>query len=212
MKNDFGPQVLDFYDPDSENKREKTTSLSLNKRKKRPEKQAKRNSAHVLISNAGKKRSAQIKIPPLKIMKTNRLGETDLHRFAVKVLLSNQQNDLTSLKQFLDQKVDPNVQDNAGWTPLHEAITRGHVEAVKLLINYGADVNIAGYEGRTPLDDALTVKNEEIINLLKSRGALERTDEKLNLQRPKPVFNNIKNPKIILSGFGEQVKVHWRVI
>ena len=40
-----------------------------------------------------------------------------------------------------------NVQDNAGWTPLHEACNKGHKDIVKALLQHGADPNIPATDG-----------------------------------------------------------------
>ena len=32
--------------------------------------------------------------------------------------------------------IDVNSKDNAGWTPLHEACNKGHIECVKELLSY----------------------------------------------------------------------------
>ena len=54
-------------------------------------------------------------------MRLNPKGESTLHRAAIK-------NDVEQLKRILLTGVSPNVRDHAGWTPLHEAALRGHVE------------------------------------------------------------------------------------
>ena len=41
-----------------------------------------------------------------------------------------------------------------GWTPLHEACSRGHYKIAKVLLKVGADVNAKGLEDDTPLHDA----------------------------------------------------------
>ena len=41
--------------------------------------------------------------------------------------------------------VDVNLSDYAGWTPLHEACHRGHMECVRLLLNYRPMKNITSY-------------------------------------------------------------------
>ena len=43
----------------------------------------------------------------------------------------------------------------SGWTPLHEACNRGHIDVAKLLLKAGANVNAQGHENDTPLHDAV---------------------------------------------------------
>ncbi|HHF0518541.1 TPA: ankyrin repeat domain-containing protein [Vibrio alginolyticus] len=46
---------------------------------------------------------------------------------------------------------------NNGYTPLHDAVWHGHLEAAKVLVETGARLDIKGYDGNTPL--ALAEKN-----------------------------------------------------
>ncbi|KAK5890559.1 hypothetical protein CesoFtcFv8_014072 [Champsocephalus esox] len=80
--------------------------------------------------------SASVGRPPLGIpavMKRNHKGESPLHLAAIK-------GDVEAVKEFLEQGADPNLKDNAGWTPLHEACNLGHLPVVEVLVSGGGPV------------------------------------------------------------------------
>ncbi|AWM14758.1 ankyrin repeat domain-containing protein [Flavobacterium sediminis] len=61
--------------------------------------------------------------------------------------------------------------------PLCAAISKGDLEAVKIMIEYGADVNETTTRGMTPLMYAAMYNNTGIMNLLIEKGAdLEKED------------------------------------
>lgn len=76
-------------------------------------------------------------------------------------------------KKFLDDDYDVNAQDNAGNSALHEAALNGHLDIVKLLIEYGADVNIKSSEScsDTPLIDASANGHLNVVKYLLDHGA-----------------------------------------
>ena len=67
-------------------------------------------------------------------------------------------------------KMDPNLQDKLGWTPLLHACDQGHIETCKTLVEHGADVNLASVFGFTPTHCAINRENDELKNYLISVG------------------------------------------
>ncbi len=64
---------------------------------------------------------------PVKSGKCVFLGETRLHVACIK-------NQPSVVKQLLCEGCNPNLYDNAGWTPLHEASNHGNEECVAELL------------------------------------------------------------------------------
>ncbi|XP_052106398.1 SMC5-SMC6 complex localization factor protein 1-like [Mytilus californianus] len=112
------------------------------------------------------------------INKKNFKGEAPLHAACIK-------NDVLKLKQLLKVPgVDVNIQDNAGWTPMHEACNHGRVQCVEELLHFvpaktvdhyfstggprckKADLLIGNDEGITPLHDAVLNNRKDICQLL----------------------------------------------
>lgn len=58
---------------------------------------------------------------------------------------------------------------NNGYTPLHDAIWHGHVEAAKVLIDAGARTDLIGYDGKTPLMLAKEYRYQNIVDLLETK-------------------------------------------
>ncbi|KAJ1446313.1 ankyrin repeat-containing domain protein [Pelagophyceae sp. CCMP2097] len=69
-------------------------------------------------------------------------------------------------------KVDLNVRDKAGWTPLHCASAGGHANMVDRLISAGAEFKTsATAEGRTALHWACAKGRLDVVKLLLQKGA-----------------------------------------
>lgn len=68
-------------------------------------------------------------------------------------------------------KVDVDLADFNGHTPLHYATESSDEAAVRLLLNCGADTNVPSAKGATPLYLAVTSGNEEIVRCLIEYGA-----------------------------------------
>lgn len=113
------------------------------------------------------KRKSQIPKTPSSTpaRKKNQKGETPLHRVC-------KTGNTEKLGELLEEEdVDVNVQDNFGWTPLHEACIHKHHECVKLLLEHGAEVNVQANNNDTPLHDACAKDSADIVKLLLDFGA-----------------------------------------
>lgn len=93
------------------------------------------------------------------------IGETHLHRSA--------RLGYADITAYCLEKMDcpPSPKDNAGYTPLHEACSRGHLDIARLLLMYGANVSESALGGIRPLHEAVENGFVEIVRLLLSYGA-----------------------------------------
>ena len=78
---------------------------------------------------------------------------------------------LIKVQTALKKGANPNAKDDDGWTPLHYASFKGHVEIVKLLLERGANPNAKDNIGRTPLHWAAFKGHFKIVELLLVGGA-----------------------------------------
>ncbi|KAJ8944474.1 hypothetical protein NQ318_008744 [Aromia moschata] len=93
------------------------------------------------------------------------IGETHLHRAA--------RLGYTDITAYCLEKMNchPSPKDNAGYTPLHEACSKGHLDIAKLLLLYGANASESAQGGIRPLHEAVENGFVEIARLLLSYGA-----------------------------------------
>ncbi|XP_011879954.1 PREDICTED: BRCA1-associated RING domain protein 1-like isoform X2 [Vollenhovia emeryi] len=103
-------------------------------------------------------------IPMRNINKPNHKGETALHIACLK-------NNAERVKQLLLAGANPNTKDNAGWTPLQEAISFGYIKICELLLTCGASPDISGRKNRRPLHEAVKLNRIEEAKLLLRHNA-----------------------------------------
>jgi len=73
---------------------------------------------------------------------------------------------LDLMRRLLAAGASPNVRQQRGFTPLHEAAQRGHAEMVSLLRDHGADLGAQTDEGQTALDLARAQGHDAVVRLL----------------------------------------------
>ena len=73
---------------------------------------------------------------------------------------------LRMARRLLDEGADPNAVQSGGWTPLHEAARRGHMELAALLLRSGAKAEARNDDGQTPLDLARAEAQAEMARFL----------------------------------------------
>ncbi|KAH3846671.1 protein phosphatase 1 regulatory subunit 27-like isoform X1 [Dreissena polymorpha] len=91
------------------------------------------------------------------------------------VFLDNiKENDVKALSHMLRRaslQVDISGINDAGLTPLHQAVLDGNEAAVRLLVNHGADVNKQDKDSWTPLHAACAEGHADIVQFLLENGA-----------------------------------------
>ena len=80
-------------------------------------------------------------------------------------------NDEQGIKALLEKKVNPNVGNERGETPLHWAVLYGKAELVRELLDAGADVNNSDYDTFTALFMASEMGSLAIVKMLITANA-----------------------------------------
>jgi ankyrin repeat protein len=93
---------------------------------------------------------------------SNNHGETPL-------MIASIQDDLPTVKALVLQ--NKARIDHIGWTPLHYACTKGHLEVAQFLVSNGAIVDSRSLNGTTPLMMAVQSGNENLVKFLLDQGA-----------------------------------------
>ncbi|XVE49090.1 hypothetical protein DITRI_Ditri01bG0054200 [Diplodiscus trichospermus] len=70
------------------------------------------------------------------------------------------------LDELLKAKLDPDIGDSEGRTPLHIAASKGHEESVLVLLKHACNVHLRDMNGNTALWDAISSKHHSIFRIL----------------------------------------------
>lgn len=85
--------------------------------------------------------------------------------------------------------MDPNLRDLDGATPLHFAASRGHLSAVRWLLNHGAKLSLDKY-GKSPINDAAENQQVEVLNVLVQHSSDCLADDKKHIRSSKKYSEN----------------------
>ena len=127
--------------------------------------------------------------------KKNTKGETKLH-------VACNKGSVESVKELLGLGANPNTQDYAGWTPLHDVVSHGRLDLAELLLSAEANPSVPSHDERTTaLHDAVSSGEGELVRLLVSRGADRDAKDKFG-QTPRSLAAQSEVPGIreILEG------------
>ncbi|MCO5575501.1 hypothetical protein L7F22_029302 [Adiantum nelumboides] len=101
-------------------------------------------------------------------------------------------NNLKMVKECLQDGAYANVCDQYGWTALHRAAFKGHVEIVRLLLKRKFDMNMKDEEGYTPLQFAREAGHDEVVETLLRHGATDIKCSRTSLTLKFPMLHSNK--------------------
>ncbi|XVF45239.1 hypothetical protein PTKIN_Ptkin02bG0189200 [Pterospermum kingtungense] len=76
------------------------------------------------------------------------------------------------LDELLQARLDPDIGDSKGRTPLHIAASKGHEECVLVLLKHACNVHLRDMNGNTALWDAISSKHHSIFSILYQCAAI----------------------------------------
>jgi len=88
------------------------------------------------------------------------------------ICAASKNDKLPEIQKLLSIGIDPNTQDNRGWSSLMWASAEGHQKIVEVLLEHGADPNIINYLGRSAIMYASNYGFYDIVKSLLHSGAI----------------------------------------
>ena len=100
------------------------------------------------------------------------------------------------------------MQNEDGWTPLHEACCLGSAEIAEALLRHGADAQARCKDGTTPLHKAARAGNAAVIALLLQAGADDSAVDKVGSACRSMIYKYHINDNISVRGQLNHLKGH----
>lgn len=79
----------------------------------------------------------------------------------------------TIAKLLLEKGADPNVQDDHGIAPVHDAARTGFLDTLQVLVEHGASVNSPDRSGALPIHIAIREGHRHVVEFLAPRSDLK---------------------------------------
>ncbi|KAF3444469.1 hypothetical protein FNV43_RR14161 [Rhamnella rubrinervis] len=98
--------------------------------------------------------------------------EGDYPNMDVNLLTVASTGNAALLDKLLKAKLDPDIGDSKGRTPLHIAASEGHEECVLVLLKHACNIHLKDINGNTALWDAIVSKHHTIFRILYHFAAL----------------------------------------
>ena len=185
--------------PTKRNSRTRTNSNQISYEKpetqKPPPRKAPRRQSLPIKLKGIKKTEASSKVPEEKtkqvdnLEKKNKKGESKLH-------VACNKGTVETVSELLRLGANPNSQDHAGWTPLHEVVADNRLDLAQVLLGAEANPSVPSTEERiTPLHDAVSSGVVEMVKLLVSYGA-DRDAKDRKGQTPRSLAAQSETPGI----------------
>ncbi|GMI83619.1 potassium transport 2/3 [Hibiscus trionum] len=90
----------------------------------------------------------------------------DLRNMSISLLDVADTGNAAFLEELLKARLDPDIVDCNGRTPLHIAASKGHEECVLVLLKHACNVHLQDMNGNTALWDAISSKHHSIFRIL----------------------------------------------
>ena len=112
-------------------------------------------------------------------------------------------DNIDEMEEILKQGMPVNIQDNLGWTALHEAVVEQDFYMVKFLLDHGANPNIKENHGETALHKAAKNAFISILQLLLNHGANADIEDQIGETAicKAHKYNQDENVKLLFKSF-----------
>lgn len=122
--------------------------------------------------------------------------ETGSGESALQIVIARQ--DITWLGFLLSKGANANQQDDAGNTPMLQAVDAGFAEGVRRLLTARANVNLSNRSGETPLIRAVQKRDVAMVRLLLANGAdADRKDVIAGMSARDYARADVRSPAIL---------------